>query len=101
MSKSVLARDLKMVREIVLEHLKGYDARVYLFGSQATGNVTRTSDIDVGVLPLKPLPGSVFANLRNALEESDVVRNVDVVNLLETGEKLRKRAVEEGILWTE
>lgn len=44
---------------------------------------------------------SVFFNLREKLEESDVIRTVDVVNLKEADDKLRKRVVEEGILWTE
>ena len=101
MSTSVLARDLETVREIVLEQLKGYKARVYLFGSQATGKAKRYSDIDVGVLPLEPLPDLVFFKIREKLEESDVIRTVDVVNLLEAGDTLRKRVAEEGILWTE
>lgn len=101
MSKSALARDLETVRAIVLEHLKNYEAKVYLFGSQATGKATHTSDIDVGVLPLETLPDSVFFNIREALEESDVIRTVDLVNLQEAGDTLRRRAVEEGISWTE
>jgi len=101
MSTSVLARDIDTVRAIVLEHLKGYKARVYLFGSQATGKASRYSDIDVGVLPLEPLPDLVFFNIHEALEESDVIRTVDVVNLLEADDRLRKRVAKEGILWTE
>ena len=101
MSTSVLARDLETVREIVLAHLKGYKTRVYLFGSQATGKATRYSDIDIGVLPLEPLPNLVFFNIREALDESNIIRTVDVVNLLEADDRLRKRVVKEGILWTE
>lgn len=101
MSSTVLARDLETVREILLHHLKGYKARVYLFGSQATGKATRYSDIDVAVLPLEPVPDLVFFNIREALEESDVIRSVDLVNLQEAGDRLRKRVSKEGILWTE
>jgi predicted nucleotidyltransferase len=101
MKTSVLARDLETVREIVLEQLRGYKVRVYLFGSQATGKADRYSDIDVGVLPLDPLPDLVFFNIREALNESDVIRTVDVVNLLEAGDKLRQRVSKEGILWRE
>ena len=72
-----------------------------MFGSQATGKAKRYSDIDVGVLPLEHLPDLVLFNMREALEESDVIRTVDVVNLLEVGDTLRKRVVKEGILWTE
>ena len=94
-----LNRDLETTRKIVLKHLKGYRAKVYLFGSQAAGKAYRYSDIDVAILPLQKLPELTFFNIREELEESDVIRNVDVVNLAETDEKFRKRVEEEGILW--
>jgi predicted nucleotidyltransferase len=72
-----------------------------LFGSQATGKAKRYSDIDVAVLPLEGIPDSVFFNIRENLEESNVIRTVDVVNLLEADDRLQKRVAEEGILWTE
>ena len=61
----------------------------------------RYSDIDVAILPLQKLPELTFFNIREALEESDVIRNVDVVNLSEADEKLRKRVEKEGVLWKE
>jgi len=96
-----LTRDLETTRKIVLKHLKGYRAKVYLFGSQATGKAYRYSDIDVAVLPLQKLPELTFFNIRAALEESDVIHNVDVVDLSEADEKLRKRVEKEGVLWKE
>jgi len=96
-----LTRDLETTRKIVLKHLKGYRAKVYLFGSQATGKAYQYSDIDVAVLPLQKLPELTFFNIRAALEESDVIHNVDVVDLSEADEKLRKRVEKEGVLWKE
>lgn len=78
MTTPVLIHDLETVRKIVLKHLKGYRAKVYLVGSQATGEARPKSDIDVAVLPLQPLPDLLFFNIRESLEESDVVRNVDL-----------------------
>ncbi len=97
----VPTRDLESVRKIVLGHLKDYRARIYLFGSQATGHARRQSDIDVAILPLEPLPDWLFSDIRTALEESNVIRSVDVVNLSEAGEKLRRRIMKEGVLWSE
>ena len=48
--------DVDEVRRIVLNGLKGYRARVFLFGSWAKGDAGRTSDIDFAVLPLDPFP---------------------------------------------
>ncbi|MDI6770750.1 MAG: nucleotidyltransferase domain-containing protein [Anaerolineales bacterium] len=101
MTTPVLTQDLEAVRKIVLKNLKGYRAKVFLFGSQAVGKTRPTSDIDVAVLPLQPLPELIFFNIRESLEESDVVRNVDVVDLSKTDEKFRQRVMKEGVLWKE
>lgn len=93
--------DLDTVHRIVRDGLKGYQVKVYLFGSQATSTFRRTSDIDVAVLPLTPLPRLVLAQIREALEESDVVRTVDLVDLSEVDEGFKQRVLSEGILWTE
>ncbi len=50
------AKQLVRVRKIVLDGLRGHQVRVYLFGSAAQGLAGPGSDIDVAVLPLKPLP---------------------------------------------
>ena len=101
MVTTVLTNDLESVKKIVLEQLKGYRAKVYLFGSQATGNARMYSDIDVAILPLQPLPILAFPELREKLEESDIVRTVDVINLSETDESFRQRVEKEGIVWKE
>jgi predicted nucleotidyltransferase len=97
----VLTRDLESVRQIILNALRGYRAKVWLFGSQATGRARLHSDIDVAILPLEPLPNLTFFNIRDALEESDVIRTVDVVDLSETDESFRLRVEKEGIQWKE
>lgn len=101
MISPILTRDLDSARQIVLDALQGYRAKVWLFGSQATGQARRYSDIDVAILPLEPLPGITFFNIRDALEESDILRMVDVVDLSETDEKFLKRIEKEGIRWKE
>jgi predicted nucleotidyltransferase len=99
MNTIVLQNDLDTTRKIVLAHLKDYRTRVYLFGSQATGKARIYSDIDVAVLPLQKLPISVFSEIHEALEESDIVRTVDVVDLAEADESFRQRVEKEGVIW--
>ena len=93
--------DLDEVRKIVLDGLTGYSAKVYLFGSQATGTAKPTSDIDVAIWPIKPLPERVFANIRETLEASNVLCPVDLINASTGDDYLRKRVLREGILWRE
>ncbi len=84
-----------------MDALKGHRAKVWLFGSQATGQARRYSDIDVAILPLEPLPALTFSNIREALEESNILRTVDVVDLSDADEALRQRVLKEGVLWKE
>jgi predicted nucleotidyltransferase len=94
-----LSRDLTEVRRIVLEGLSAYAVRVYLFGSHARGTAYRTSDIDVAILPLEPIPPWVLSVLRGALEESHVPYRVDLVDLSMTDPAFRDRIMQEGIVW--
>jgi len=99
MNTSVLQHDLDFTRKIILKRLKNYRARIYLFGSQATGKARLYSDIDVAVLPLQEIPVSMLSEIREELEESDVVRNVDMVDLAEADESFRQRVEREGVIW--
>lgn len=92
--------DLQEVRRIVQEGLAGRPVRVYLFGSWAKGSAKRASDIDVAVFPLAPLPEGMLSEIREALEESQIARRVDLVDLSETTPEFRERVLQEGILWT-
>ncbi len=95
----ILTRDLESVRKIILDALKGYRAKVWLFGSQATGQARRYSDIDVAILPLEQIPDLIFSNIRESLEESNILRYVDVVNLKGTSSSFLERVLQEGVLW--
>ena len=97
----VLTRDLESTKKIVLEQLKAYRAKVYLFGSQATGKARLHSDIDVAILPLEPLPIHIVSEIQEKLEDSDILREVDVVDLSVSDEAFRQRVEKEGVLWKE
>ena len=91
--------DVAEVRRIVRAGLGSHPAQVYLFGSWAKGCASRTSDIDVGVLPLEPLPEGLLSEIREALEESLVIYPVDLVDLSETSPQFRERVLREGVAW--
>jgi predicted nucleotidyltransferase len=99
MQSSVLTHDFRTVRKIVLGRLRPRDAKVYLFGSHATGKARPHSDIDIAILPLRRLPPTLLTEIREQLEESDVVRHVDIVDLSQTDASFRRRVQNEGILW--
>jgi predicted nucleotidyltransferase len=90
---------LNRVRKMVLGALADVDAEVWLFGSQARGDVWKLSDIDVAIDPVAALPPGVLARLREALEESTIPVRVDVVDLSETDAEFKERVFAEGIRW--
>jgi predicted nucleotidyltransferase len=92
-------RALGRVKEIVLSSLGDRLARVYLFGSCATGQATDKSDIDVAIEPLEPLPAHFFAGLRETLEESTIPYFIDVIDMREIAPALRRRILEQGVTW--
>jgi predicted nucleotidyltransferase len=96
----IAQRELDKVRRIILERLEGRRVRVYLFGSRARGDAMRWSDVDVAVEPLEPLPDLLLGDIQEALEESDVVYKVDLVDLSRMDAEFRSEVEHEGIPWT-
>lgn len=92
---------LEEVRRIVLQGLRGFEARVYLFGSRARHDAWWSSDVDVAVLSKQPLPRGLLSAIRDALEESNVPYQVDLVDLSEASPAFRERVEREGLLWNE
>jgi predicted nucleotidyltransferase len=92
---------LTQVRQIVLDKLKGYTVQVYLFGSRARGEAGAHSDIDIGIWPTEPLPRWVLSEIREALFESLVPFQVDVIDLSQTDENFKQRVLKEAIAWND
>jgi len=97
----VLTHDLESTKKIVLEQLKAFRAKVYLFGSQATGKARLYSDIDVAIFPLEPLPIHIISEIQEKLDESNILRQVDMVDLSMSDDVFLQRVEREGILWKE
>ena len=94
-------RALREVRAVVARVLGARDATVYLFGSFASGTQRRTSDIDLAIESATPLPRTLLAKLRDALEESRVPYRVDVVDLAEANPEFCEHVRRTGRVWIE
>lgn len=92
-------QDLEQVRRIVLEYLQPWRVKVWLFGSRARGDATAASDIDIALLPQQPMPVDWMAGLRERLEESTVICDVDLVDLRAADPALRQMVEREGVPW--
>lgn len=90
---------LEEMQRIILSGLQGYNVKVYLFGSVAQGKTGRSSDIDVAILPMEPLPAGVLSAIRETLEESRIPYTVDLVDLSQADVNFSNRVIKEGLLW--
>lgn len=90
---------LAEIRERLSSFLGLYPCRVYLFGSWATGRATPSSDVDIAILPEKPLPTGLLSDIRFELEESPLLLTVDLIDLSQTTQTFRQRVLTEGKLW--
>ncbi|MBT7858851.1 MAG: nucleotidyltransferase domain-containing protein [Gemmatimonadetes bacterium] len=94
-------QDRDQIRRIVIEGFKGFDVRVFLFGSQIKGNAHLGSDVDVAVLSSQPLPIGTLSQVREALEDSTVPQVVELVDLGQTDTSFRNAVIGDGEEWTD
>ena len=92
--------DLEIAGRVIRAHLASKNARVLLFGSRARGDSRIWSDIDVAVQTDPPLPAGSLSALREALEESSCLLNVDLVDFNDVDAALRESINRESIEWS-
>ncbi len=97
---ATITDDLAQVRRVVVDKLGGFPARIFLFGSRARGDARRASDIDIALEAETPLPIELLSEIRDALDESEILPRVDVVDLVRASAEFRRRVHQEGIEWT-
>ncbi len=93
------SNDLKAARAIVQRLLRGTGAKATLFGSRARGDARQWSDIDLAVDLADTTPPTVLSELREAFEESNILLNVDVVDLHDASPIVRDAVMREGVPW--
>ena len=74
----ILPRDLEIVRSIVGLFVPGIEVRA--FGSRASGNARRHSDLDLVVMTAQPLDVFIQARMNAAFSDSALPFTVDVLD---------------------
>ena len=77
------SRWLDMVCSILRQYVPEREVRA--FGSRVTGDNRPFSDLDIAICGAEPPDDMAMFRLRDALEESDLPINVDVVTLQQAG----------------
>jgi predicted nucleotidyltransferase len=99
MMNATRLRAIEELRRMVLDALGDHDTEVWLFGSCARDEVMQHSDIDIAVLPRDELPSSLLADLAADIEDSDIIYDVDLVDLRSADPALVDEVRREGISW--
>lgn len=86
------------VKEFTRKFWQNQPVRIYLFGSWARGRAKRSSDVDIAIESREDM-SFLIGEFREALENSCIVYNVDVVDMNFAAESLCKKIREEGIVW--
>ena len=85
-------------KEFTLKFWQNQPVRIYLFGSWARGEARRSSDVDIAIESKEDM-SFLIGEFREALENSCIIYNVDVVDMNFAAESLCKTIREEGIVW--
>ena len=85
-------------KEFTLKFWQNQPVRIYLFGSWARGEAKRSSDVDIAIESKEDM-SFLIGEFREAVENSCIIYNVDVVDMNLAAESLCKKIREEGIVW--
>lgn len=91
--------DYKLVKMLVFEVFRKKNARLFVFGSRARGKWHPFSDLDLiyEENPKEPFSLLELTNLKEAIEDSDLTINIDLVKKEELAESYRSSVEKEMI----
>jgi predicted nucleotidyltransferase len=96
MSNSIPQED-KIIKIITMFYPK---SKIYLFGSYARGDSTRSSDIDIAVDTGELIPIVPREQIKNMIEALNLVQKVDLVDFNAVPSELQHNILKEGhLLW--
>lgn len=93
MAKTISKETEKKIKKIIFRFLNPLEYKVFIFGSRVTGKAKKFSDYDVGIIGKKPVSWSTLALIEEALEESDLLYRVDVVDFSLVSSVFRRLAL--------
>jgi predicted nucleotidyltransferase len=84
----------RAIRETIEPFLDLQTHEIFIFGSEATPGRNDRSDIDIGILGPKPVPGYVIQRIRDGLEQLRTLRAFDVVDFARVDESFKAVALQ-------
>lgn len=91
-----------LLKEKILEVFGHTRAKIFLFGSRATGQARRGSDADIGI---ESMDAETFRKLKIQFdafwEDSNIPFRVELVHFDTAGEEFKKQALKDRVIWKE
>lgn len=88
---------LEELRGIVHSNVDTRRWKPVIFGSRATGQARKTSDIDIGLIGPEKLPDEVHAKLWDELDKSDIPYVMEIVDVSQTKPEFREIALKKVV----
>ncbi len=83
----------KMILKIVGKYLDLSDYKIFFFGSRVAGGGSPTSDIDIGIEGKRAVPGAVMAEIRDDIEDLNILYKIDFVDFKLVSPQFKKIAL--------
>ena len=85
---------VSMAKYYVLENLKDFDCKIFIYGSRARGDFQRFSDLDIGIIPQNNVRLPIY-DIQDYLNyESEIPFKIDMVDFSITDEKFKQHALQ-------
>ena len=94
---NIQVKDQEMLSVIIKRYLP--DTKIYLFGSRARGTNNPGSDIDIALDNNGPIDWSILGAIKEEISDSDIVLFVDVVDMYDVSDEIKKQIMRDGIPW--
>ncbi len=86
-------------KKIVLQELEKFNCKIFLFGSRATKENHRFSDMDIGIIPGENFDSTILYTLRDKLADSIVPFKIDIVNFGQVTNEFKTEAMKHIVWW--
>ncbi len=90
-----------LCRQIVMDNIDLGRYMVFLFGSRTRIHHRKFSDIDIGLLGDGAVPAEVIENIREAIDNSIIPYQVDIVDFRRVSPDFRKIALQDIDIWNQ
>lgn len=93
----ILEKEKNKIIHIVLSVIP--DAKIFLFGSYASGNARDDSDIDIAISSKSKISRFEIAEILNMIEASRIAKKVDIVDLDNIEADFKKEIKSNMVIW--